>query len=244
MAGWLAACCGLVALRSSAVCRRILYVLQTGALGVRWVAPSPSLPQVAFPVGSGAALTFSAEALLLLPWGARALDAPTSISGEKGFSGMCGGGLRWVLPSCSPQHFSVPFVNRFDMILCPDPCHFPNSRSHQLATSFHGQPGRAVMRLYLQHSLLVQIHPNLPTPIADRFFLGGLGAGTLRGFAQKGAGPSEPRRPSAEVRSACTSPVCRCMHCSCAYVSWPMCTSLSANACISYMHGFTGGPPC
>lgn len=37
--------------------------------------------QVAFPVGNGASLTFSAEAGLLLPWGARALDAPTSISG-------------------------------------------------------------------------------------------------------------------------------------------------------------------
>ncbi|KAI7844949.1 hypothetical protein COHA_001596 [Chlorella ohadii] len=72
--------------------------------------------KVAFPVGNGASLTFSAEAGLLLPWGARALDAPTSIS--------------------------------------------------------------------------------------DRFFLGGLAAGTLRGFVQKGAGPSEPRRPSAEAGSS------------------------------------------
>ncbi|PRW61285.1 Sorting and assembly machinery component 50 [Chlorella sorokiniana] len=72
--------------------------------------------KVAFPVGNGASLTFSAEAGLLLPWGTRSLDAPTSIS--------------------------------------------------------------------------------------DRFFLGGLGAGTLRGFAQKGAGPSEPRRPSAEAGSS------------------------------------------
>lgn len=38
-----------------------------------------------------------------------------------------------------------------------------------------------------------------PTSISDRFYLGGLGAGTLRGFAQKGAGPSEPRRPTTEV---------------------------------------------
>lgn len=40
--------------------------------------------KVAFPVGNGASLTFSAEAGLLLPWGARALDAPSSISGGQG----------------------------------------------------------------------------------------------------------------------------------------------------------------
>jgi hypothetical protein len=40
-----------------------------------------------------------------------------------------------------------------------------------------------------------------PTCISDRFFLGGLGGGTLRGFAQKGVGPSEPRRPTAEPQA-------------------------------------------
>ncbi|PSC74144.1 sorting and assembly machinery component 50-like protein B-like [Micractinium conductrix] len=38
-----------------------------------------------------------------------------------------------------------------------------------------------------------------PSPISDRFFLGGTGAGALRGFAQKGVGPSDARRPSAEA---------------------------------------------
>lgn len=38
------------------------------------------------------------------------------------------------------------------------------------------------------------------TPISDRFFLGGTGVGALRGFAQKGVGPSDARRPGAEVR--------------------------------------------
>lgn len=39
-----------------------------------------------------------------------------------------------------------------------------------------------------------------PTPLSDRFFLGGLAVGALRGFDQKGVGPSDPRRPT-EVRS-------------------------------------------
>lgn len=44
-----------------------------------------------------------------------------------------------------------------------------------------------------------------PTAISDRFFLGGIGAGALRGFAQKGVGQTDLRRPSAareEVRHA------------------------------------------
>lgn len=41
-----------------------------------------------------------------------------------------------------------------------------------------------------------------PTSISDRFFLGGLAAGALRGFAHKGVGPSDPRRPVGEVRGA------------------------------------------
>ncbi|KAL4421736.1 hypothetical protein ABPG77_002352 [Micractinium sp. CCAP 211/92] len=39
------------------------------------------------------------------------------------------------------------------------------------------------------------------TPISDRFFLGGTGVGALRGFAQKGVGPSDARRPGAEASS-------------------------------------------
>lgn len=39
------------------------------------------------------------------------------------------------------------------------------------------------------------------TPISDRFFLGGTGVGALRGFAQKGVGPSDARRPVAEASS-------------------------------------------
>lgn len=55
------------------------------------------------------------------------------------------------------------------------------------------------------------------TPISDRFFLGGTGVGALRGFAQKGVGPSDARRPGAEVRVgvvgwgggwACTRRIC------------------------------------
>jgi hypothetical protein len=37
-----------------------------------------------------------------------------------------------------------------------------------------------------------------PTPISDRFFLGGLAGGALRGFSYKGVGPSEERRRPAE----------------------------------------------
>ncbi|KAL4452572.1 hypothetical protein ABPG75_008234 [Micractinium tetrahymenae] len=40
------------------------------------------------------------------------------------------------------------------------------------------------------------------TPISDRFFLGGTGVGALRGFAQKGVGPSDARRPVAEAGSS------------------------------------------
>ena len=42
-----------------------------------------------------------------------------------------------------------------------------------------------------------------PTSISDRFFLGGLGGGALRGFDQKGVGPSEPRRGPVEVSRRC-----------------------------------------
>ncbi len=38
-----------------------------------------------------------------------------------------------------------------------------------------------------------------PTCISDRFFLGGVGSGALRGFVHKGVGPSEPRRQTGEV---------------------------------------------
>lgn len=49
------------------------------------------------------------------------------------------------------------------------------------------------------------------TPISDRFFLGGTGVGALRGFAQKGVGPSDARRPVAEVRVGCGGGiVCLC----------------------------------
>ena len=39
--------------------------------------------------------------------------------------------------------------------------------------------------------------PHHTTPISDRFFLGGTGEGTLRGFKLKGAGPTAPRRSPA-----------------------------------------------
>ena len=41
------------------------------------------------------------------------------------------------------------------------------------------------------------------TCISDRFFLGGLSGGALRGFAQKGVGPSEARRLQNEVSDGC-----------------------------------------
>ena len=34
------------------------------------------------------------------------------------------------------------------------------------------------------------------TSISDRFFLGGIGSGALRGFKQKGVGPTDLRRPA------------------------------------------------
>jgi hypothetical protein len=54
-----------------------------------------------------------------------------------------------------------------------------------------------------------------PTSISDRFFLGGLAAGALRGFAHKGVGPSEPRRPVGEVSAIC------------GWGSWPVYVSLT-----------------
>ena len=66
-------------------------------------APPSANHLVAFPVGNGASLTLSAEAGLLLPWGARALDAPTSISGGC-WAGLAGEGTCGSLPLAALQN--------------------------------------------------------------------------------------------------------------------------------------------
>lgn len=63
---------------------------------------------------------------------------------------------------------------------------------------FPALPGIAALHLNADAGLLLPLGArawNKPTSISDRFFLGGMGAGSLRGFMHRGVGPSEVRRP-------------------------------------------------
>lgn len=94
---------------------------------------------------------------------------------------------------------------------------------------------------------IVVLTPPSLCPSADRFFLGGLGAGTLRGFAQKGVGPSEPRRPSAEVRElsalGCTA-LKRCAFIGPASAVWGVAALHTAIAHPSWWHVLRAARQC
>jgi hypothetical protein len=69
-------------------------------------------------------------------------------------------------------------------------------------------PGSAALVLSAEAGLMLPWGANRwskPTAISDRFFMGGIGAGALRGFVQKGVGPTDLRRPAPreEVRALC-----------------------------------------
>ena len=57
----------------------------------------------------------------------------------------------------------------------------------------------STVTLTAEAGLLLPWGAQSTTSISDRFFLGGLGVGALRGFAQKGVGPSDQRRKPSEV---------------------------------------------
>ena len=178
--------------------------------------PPPPCRQVAFPVGNGAALTLSAEAGLLLPWGARALDAPTSISGGQGLAGVarvCWGGRRWVLRSC----LTTPLPS------CP-----------QISVS----NARGSTRLFLDVPFPYFHSP--PTTTCRPLLPGRPGRRHAARLCAKGGGPQ--RAAAAVGRGAqCLRQSCRL----CVRFLVSMCSNISpTNACISHMHGHLGGSPC
>lgn len=62
-------------------------------------------------------------------------------------------------------------------------------------------PGIAALHLTAEAGLLLPWAAHgvsNGTAISDRFFLGGVGSGALRGFAQRGVGPTDARRPLRE----------------------------------------------
>ena len=64
-------------------------------------------------------------------------------------------------------------------------------------------PGIAALHLNAEAGLLLPWGARAqtaPTSISDRFFLGGMVTGALRGFMYRGVGPSAARRPPQEER--------------------------------------------
>ena len=72
---------------------------------------------------------------------------------------------------------------------------------HHMQVVFPAWPGVAALHLNAGAGLLLPWGARAqttPTSISDRFFLGGMGAGSLRGFMHRGVGPSDARRPPQE----------------------------------------------
>ena len=86
--------------------------------------------------------------------------------------------------------------------LAPDTNVLRFAKQHLMAKAAFPISASAALTLSAEGGLLLPWGAGArqaPTSISDRFFLGGLGGGALRGFDQKGVGPSEPRRGPGEV---------------------------------------------